>query len=242
VEIESYRFASLALGLEGMLVSDAASRIPRPGLYRFLEHCDVMFDEVVVFTTVPEAVFRAIAERLAEEGYAPQFFGWTRHVHSADGRKDLDRVSRFGGTALTLLVDHSANSVVSGQEASWVCAPPFEPPYSDGDIGLTDLIPELARGVLTWRWGKQLQGAGETGNPGLPDALSSKSLATHKEADLLTLLAGASGVTADRRDAVALLSELPAAFGGKTALEWVRAGRSDVALQYLACMRAGALG
>lgn len=87
-------------------------------------------------------------------------------MHSAHGRKDLDRVSGFVGTAMTLLVDHSAGSVVSGQEAGWICAPPFEPPYSDGEVGLADLIPELAHRVLEWRWGTQLEGAAKPATQG----------------------------------------------------------------------------
>lgn len=239
--IESYRFASLALGLEGTLVSDATSRIPRPGLYRFLQYCDLMFDDVVVFTTVQEAVFRAIAERLAEEGHAPRSFGRIRHVHYADGKNELDRVSRFGGTAMTLFVDHVA-APLAGRETSWVYSPPFEGPYVEGNFGLVELIPELARRVMVWRWGNRLDAAAGAHYAGLPDTWSHKSLAMDEAVDLLALLAGASRVTTGRRNAVALLSELPTAFGGKTAFEWVRAGRTDVALHYLACMQAGALG
>ena len=43
----------LALDLEGTLISNAVSQIPRPGLHRFLEDVRSQFEELVLFTTVP---------------------------------------------------------------------------------------------------------------------------------------------------------------------------------------------
>ena len=45
----------LALDLEGTLISNAMSCIPRPGLFAFLEGCREMFARVVLFTAVLEA-------------------------------------------------------------------------------------------------------------------------------------------------------------------------------------------
>jgi hypothetical protein len=45
----------LALDLEGTLISNAASQIPRPGLYEFLASCQQLFQRIVIFTTVSEA-------------------------------------------------------------------------------------------------------------------------------------------------------------------------------------------
>ena len=42
----------LALDLEGTLISNAVSQIPRSGLYEFLEYAQGQFDELVMFTTV----------------------------------------------------------------------------------------------------------------------------------------------------------------------------------------------
>lgn len=49
----------LALDLEGTLISNAVSQIPRPGLYSFLEHVQGQFDQLVMFTTVEEGLFAA---------------------------------------------------------------------------------------------------------------------------------------------------------------------------------------
>ncbi|MGD9830135.1 MAG: hypothetical protein AB7E70_06365 [Hyphomicrobiaceae bacterium] len=45
----------LALDLEGTLISNAMSCIPRPGLFAFLEGCREMFARVVLFAAVLEA-------------------------------------------------------------------------------------------------------------------------------------------------------------------------------------------
>ena len=44
----------LALDLEGTLISNAVSQIARPGLRPFLDEVRGQFDQLVVFTTVPE--------------------------------------------------------------------------------------------------------------------------------------------------------------------------------------------
>lgn len=64
----------LALDLEGTLISNAISQIPVPGLYWFLEEIHALFDQLAMFTTVPEDRFRSIAALLAREGSAPAWF------------------------------------------------------------------------------------------------------------------------------------------------------------------------
>ena len=64
----------LALDLEGTLISNAVSQIPRPGLYQFLEVAHELFEHLVIYTTVPEAAFRRISRLLVEEGSAPGWF------------------------------------------------------------------------------------------------------------------------------------------------------------------------
>mgnify|MGYP004712337163 CR=1 FL=1 len=50
----------LAMDLEGTLISNAVSQIPRPGLYQFLEAVNSKFDRLGIYTTVPEALLRSI--------------------------------------------------------------------------------------------------------------------------------------------------------------------------------------
>jgi hypothetical protein len=60
----------LALDLEGTLISNAMSQIPRPGLANFLTRCAEIFPRIVMFTTVKEDRFRRIARLLVDEKVA----------------------------------------------------------------------------------------------------------------------------------------------------------------------------
>ena len=70
----------IALDLEGTLISNAHSQIPRPGLRRFLESCKELVGRVVMFTTVDEPRFRLIASQLVEERHAPHWFAEIEYV------------------------------------------------------------------------------------------------------------------------------------------------------------------
>lgn len=124
----------LALDLEGTLISNAVSQIPRPGLYRFLEDVRSQFEELVLFTTVPEALARSIAGLLVTEGSVPAWFSGLRYTHWSGKTKDLSYVSPHLGDAL-LLDDHGPY-VHDGQESLWVEIPLFAAPYSADDDGL----------------------------------------------------------------------------------------------------------
>lgn len=95
----------LALDLEGTLISNAISQIPRPGLYPFLEDVHGHFDQLMIFTTVPEDRFRSIAALLVREENAPRWFAEQRYVNWKGKTKDLLLASPQLGSAL-LLDDH----------------------------------------------------------------------------------------------------------------------------------------
>ncbi|MCU1082908.1 NIF family HAD-type phosphatase [Stenotrophomonas maltophilia] len=124
----------LALDLEGTLISNAVSQIPRPGLYDFLEWAQAQFDRLVMFTTVDEARFRRIAALLASEGRAPAWFSELACTEWSGPTKDLTFVSPKLGDAL-LFDDHAAY-VHPGQESLWVEVPLFGSPYPLYDDGL----------------------------------------------------------------------------------------------------------
>ncbi|MER2020855.1 MAG: NIF family HAD-type phosphatase [Stenotrophomonas sp.] len=141
----------LALDLEGTLISNAVSQIPRPGLCQFLEHVRSQFEELVLFTTVPESRTRTIAELLVREGCAPAWFAELRYINWSGKTKDLACVCPCLGDAL-LLDDHGAY-VHDGQESLWVEIPLFGSPYSSEDDGL-----QVASARLTERF-MELQNA-----------------------------------------------------------------------------------
>ena len=93
---------TLALDLEGVLITNAISQFPRPGLMRFLCQCEELFgrENICIFTSVNETRFRNIANRLVTYGYAPEWFAKIRYIDWAGEHKDL----RF--------VDDDINSVI----------------------------------------------------------------------------------------------------------------------------------
>lgn len=124
----------LALDLEGTLISNAISQIPRPGLYQFLENIHVQFDQLMMFTTVPEDRFRSIASLLVREGSVPSWFAGLHYICWSGKTKDLRLASSQLGNAL-LLDDHRPY-VHPGQEHLWVQIPLFGSPYPANDDGL----------------------------------------------------------------------------------------------------------
>lgn len=79
----------LALDLEGTLISNAMSQIPRPGLAEFLTRCAELFPRIVMFTTVKEDRFRKIARLLVDERVAPSWFAEMEYITWHGETKDL---------------------------------------------------------------------------------------------------------------------------------------------------------
>lgn len=127
----------LCLDLEGTLISNAVSQIPRPGLDAFLESvlevCDLM-----LYTSVSSERVHAIRTLLVEEGVAPFWFLNLPVLHPIGTIKDKARCGRFDA----LLLDDQPAVVASGEEAWWIPIAEYLPPYSDQDR-------ELAKALTT---------------------------------------------------------------------------------------------
>lgn len=136
------RISVLALDLEGTLISNAISQIPRPGLLSFLISCGALFPRIVMYTTVREARFRAIARLLVSEGVAPDWFAELEVVDWTGQTKDLALIS---GTALEdcLLLDDFEGYVHPGQRKQWVRVACFSHPYATSDRELENTLLEL---------------------------------------------------------------------------------------------------
>lgn len=63
---------TIALDLEGTLITDAEQQIPRPSLFNFLEACR-QSDSVVTYTIVDQNTAREITRELVAGGQA---LGW----------------------------------------------------------------------------------------------------------------------------------------------------------------------
>lgn len=142
---QRYRPTILALDLEGTLISNAVSQIPRPGLLQFLNEINAIFSELVMFTTVPEPQVRQILSLLADEGEIPDWFKHSNCIQWAGSTKNLLHVSPTLGKAL-LLDDHRAY-VHPGQEEFWIEAPLFASPYSLHDDGLKVALARIRKRV-----------------------------------------------------------------------------------------------
>ncbi len=129
----------LALDLEGTLISNAMSQIPRPGLHAFLSRCRELFTRIVMFTTVDEASFRKIAQSLVEEGFAPDWFATLECVQWHGETKDL-RFVMDANWQEVILVDDFEKFVHPGQEAQWLQIVHFDYPYPQSDTGLMQTL------------------------------------------------------------------------------------------------------
>ena len=132
----------LALDLEGTLISNAMSQIPRPGLHAFLMRCSELFPRIVMFTTVKEDRFRVIARLLVSEGVAPAWFADVEYVHWHGETKNLAFVPD-ASVESTLLVDDFEKYVHPGQERQWLQIEYFDYPYASSDTGLSAMLPML---------------------------------------------------------------------------------------------------
>lgn len=133
----------IALDLEGTLISNAMSQIPRPGLFEFLQECQSICDRIVLFTTVNEVAARKIVVLLAEEGLAPAWFADIEYVKWEGETKDLGFI-RGVAPEECVLVDDFHIYVHPGQEEQWIQIEQFDTPYSEEDSELSRVAQLLA--------------------------------------------------------------------------------------------------
>lgn len=132
----------LALDLEGTLISNAVSQIARPHLYEFLTRCDELVRRLVMFTTVEEFRFRAIASSLVKEKVAPRWFAEIEYIHWSGEYKDLSFISNSLLEEI-LLVDDYEGYIHPDQKNRWIFIPQFSHPYSSTDNELLNLLNPL---------------------------------------------------------------------------------------------------
>jgi hypothetical protein len=130
--------ALLCLDIEGTLVSNAISQIPRPGLYQFLERVAELFD-LMIYTSVSFERVDAIRDLLVAESSVPEWFGdlpvirpeKTLKPKSACGRNDA------------FILDDQEEVIAAGEKDWWVPISEFLPPYSESDRALDDAFNRL---------------------------------------------------------------------------------------------------
>ncbi len=124
-------YNTLALKLEGSLISNALSQFPRPGLWAFLDYCVKRFDRLVLFTCVNEERVRNIRNTLESEGRNPMEIIDIEIVQSQGRYKDLNYLDISPVNAL--LVEDQEAYVEPEQKANWVDIKCRDYPYERVD-------------------------------------------------------------------------------------------------------------
>jgi NLI interacting factor-like phosphatase len=135
---------TIALDLEGTLISNAVSQFPRPGLFIFLEYCHQNFDRLVIFTAVDEVRFRSISRTLAEAGDVPAWFVYLEYINWSGTYKDLSFIPQ-ATIDRTILIDDRIEYIHPDQKDRWLEISGYEYPYSDDDCELAIMMGKLSQ-------------------------------------------------------------------------------------------------
>ncbi|MAP25506.1 MAG: hypothetical protein CL578_18525 [Alteromonadaceae bacterium] len=128
----------LALDLEGVLITNAVSQFPRPGLMRFIEECEALFgrENICIFTTVDETRFREVATRLVQDNFAPQWFSSIRYIEWVGEHKDLRFVD--DDISKVIIVDDYPPYIKSSQKHRLIKINQYLDPYTHEAPDLSD--------------------------------------------------------------------------------------------------------
>lgn len=128
----------LCLDLEGTLISNAISQIPRPGLYRFLERVEELCD-LMIYTSVKKERVTAIQHLLVEEGVAPQ---WFKELHVVSPTGTVKPKSACG-RADAFLLDDQEGVIAPGEHHWWIKIDEYLAPYSEDDRALYRVLEDI---------------------------------------------------------------------------------------------------
>ena len=132
----------VCLDLEGTLISNAVSQIPRPGLYSFLSDLSGMA-EIMLYTSVSVQRTNAIKKLLVADGCAPSWFVHMPSIHPEKTIKYRQQIPDFSSYDCILLVDDQPTVVAEGEEDWWVSVSEYLPPYPETDSELAAALNRL---------------------------------------------------------------------------------------------------
>jgi len=139
---------TIALDLEGTLISNAVSQFPRPGLYSFLEYCQRNFARIVIYTAVPEIYFRKIAKTLIDLKQVPDWFVNLEYIKWHGKYKNLTFIPNIKLDRV-IIIDDRAAYIKPEQKKNWISIREYSYPYSQSDRELTRIVGELSKIDLT---------------------------------------------------------------------------------------------
>jgi hypothetical protein len=128
----------LCLDLEGTLISNAVSQIPRPGLYRFLERAAEICD-LMIYSSVSAERVDSIRDLLVSEKYAPEWFlnlPIIRPDHTIKPKSACGRINAY-------LLDDQPGVIAPGENDWWIPISEYVPPYSESDTALTNALESI---------------------------------------------------------------------------------------------------
>lgn len=128
----------LCLDLEGTLISNAISQIPRPGLFGFLEQVNEIFD-LKIYTSVNEDRVDSIRKLLIEEGAVPEWFRDLEVIRPVSTFKPKSKCGRSDA----FLLDDQEGVIKTDEKEWWIPIGEFVPPYSEDDRALEHVLTEI---------------------------------------------------------------------------------------------------
>ena len=128
----------LCLDLEGTLICNAVSQIPRPQLFWFLEQVNEICD-LKLYTSVSETRVNSIRRLLIDEGVTPSWFQDLEVIHPTGTLKPKSKCGRSDA----FLLDDQEAVIKADEREWWIPIGEFFPPYSDDDRALERVLPEI---------------------------------------------------------------------------------------------------
>lgn len=131
------------IDLEGTLISNAVSQIPRPGLFSFLEFLRE-FGDLVIFTSVSPEKTRDIQSLLVRERVVPEWFADLDSLHP-DGTIKCRAVAESYAPEADeyYLLDDQFACIAEDEQEWWVFVSEFQPPYRSDALGLAGVESHL---------------------------------------------------------------------------------------------------
>lgn len=128
---------TLALDLEGALISHASTMVPRSGLYDFLAFCHQQFERIVFLSFVDQERGRKILNMLADSGHMPEWVRSAEYVHVKGGRPGAKDLRQLGvDPEQALLVDDQPQVLPRNQLHRLIRIPEFREPFETNDQAL----------------------------------------------------------------------------------------------------------
>ncbi len=123
---------TIALDLEGTLISNAVSQFPRSGLRGFLDFCAKRFDRVCIYTAVRDEVAVPIIKTMVDEENAPSWILQSELIQWDRTVKDLTNIPN-SEIMDCLIVDDNPDYIVDSQVSQWIQIEKYSSPYPETD-------------------------------------------------------------------------------------------------------------